>query len=128
MAATTARVVVTGVIDPVGAFRGVERSLAHELGHAMHQTCGDHVLTRWREHRSIDAEVPSHGHGHEGHAFNSVAEDFAESAMAWLTRGEFRVRSPIARSTSSGVPPHGTSFAPPPEVDRDAASLFVVCP
>lgn len=79
------------------AFRGIYRTLAHELGHVMHQTCGDEtVLDAWRTARGISANVPLRGHGEE--LFSSVSEDFADSAMAWLTNGEFVVRSSVERA------------------------------
>jgi hypothetical protein len=78
-----------------GAFRAVARTVAHELGHAMHQSCYEPaVLAAWREVRGTPDDVPAFGHGHDGSLFNSVAEDFAELAMAWLTDGEFVARSP----------------------------------
>jgi hypothetical protein len=84
------------VQDLDGAFRGVRRTLAHELGHVMHQTCGDEaVLEAWRIARDIPADAPLRGHG-EG-LFFSVSEDFADMAMAWLTDAEFTVRSDIER-------------------------------
>jgi hypothetical protein len=84
------------VRDLDGAFRGVRRTLAHEIGHVMHQTCGEEtVLEAWRTARGIPADAPLRGHG-EGH-FSSVAEDFADMAMAWLTDAEFTVRSAIER-------------------------------
>lgn len=111
------------VIDPVGAFAGVHRTLAHELGHVMHQSCGDDTLTRWREARSIPSDVPDRGHGHDGLAFNSAAEDFAEVAMAWLTNGEFRARSPF-ESAQQQRPYPGAD----PKVSTElAAEFFVVC-
>jgi hypothetical protein len=111
------------VIDPVGAFAGVHRTLAHELGHVMHQSCGNETLTRWREVRSIPSDVPDRGHGHDGIAFNSVAEDFAEVAMAWLTNGEFRARSPF-----EGAPQQRPYPGADPTVSAAlAAEFFVVC-
>jgi hypothetical protein len=114
-------------VDVPAAFRGLKRTLAHELGHAMHQTCAaSDPLDRWREARSAPPEVPTHGHGFEGHSFNSIAEDFADSAMAWLTRGEFRVRSPIEEAAfESAYPGH---MRPPTQVPPDlAAEFFFIC-
>jgi hypothetical protein len=113
--------------DVPAAFRGLKRTLAHELGHAMHQTCeASDPLDRWREARSAPPEVPTHGHGFEGHSFNSIAEDFADSAMAWLTRGEFRVRSPIEEAAFEPVYPGQTR--PPTQVPPElAAAFFFIC-
>jgi hypothetical protein len=115
------------VRDVPAAFRGLKRTLAHELGHAMHQTCeASDPLGRWREARSAPSEVPAHGHGFEGHSFNSIAEDFADSAMAWLTRGEFRVRSPIEKEAFRPVYPGHTR--PPTQVPPElAAAFFFIC-
>ncbi len=115
------------VRDVPAAFRSVKRTLAHELGHAMHQTCeASDPLDRWREARKIPPEVPTHGHGFEGHSFNSVAEDFADSAMAWLTRGEFRVRSPIEEKAFEPAYPGHTR--PPTQVPPElAAEFFSIC-
>jgi hypothetical protein len=110
-----------------GAFRAVERTIAHELGHAMHQTCDEEaVLAAWREARDIPAIVPARGHGHEGSSFSSVAEDLAEHAMAWLTRGRFAVRSPIERARFR--PAYPGHQMPPTDVDPAlAARFFQVC-
>jgi hypothetical protein len=115
------------VMDVPAAFRSVKRTLAHELGHAMHQTCeASDPLDRWREARKIPPEVPTHGHGFEGHSFNSVAEDFADSAMAWLTRGEFRDRSPIEEEAFEPAYPGHTR--PPTQVPPElAAKFFFIC-
>jgi hypothetical protein len=115
------------VRDVPAAFRSLKRTLAHELGHAMHQTCEtSDPLDRWREARSAPSEVPTHGHGFEGHSFNSIAEDFADSAMAWLTRGEFRVRSPIEKEAFRPVYPGHTR--PPTQVPPElAAEFFSIC-
>jgi hypothetical protein len=115
------------VRDVPAAFRGLKRTLAHELGHAMHQTCeASDPLERWREARSAGSEVPTHGHGFEGHRFNSIAEDFADSAMAWLTRGEFRVRSPIEEEAFEPAYPGQTR--PPTQVPPElAAGFFFIC-
>jgi hypothetical protein len=115
------------VRDVPAAFRSLKRTLAHELGHAMHQTCEtSDPLDRWREARSAPSEVPTHGHGFEGHSFNSIAEDFADSAMAWLTRGEFRVRSPIEKEAFRPVYPGHTR--PPTQVPPElAAEFFFIC-
>jgi hypothetical protein len=115
------------VRDVPAAFRSLKRTLAHELGHAMHQTCEtSDPLDRWREARSAPSEVPTHGHGFEGHSFNSIAEDFADSAMAWLTRGEFRVRSPIEKEAFRPVYPGHTR--PPAQVPPElAAEFFFIC-
>jgi hypothetical protein len=65
---------VDTVVDVPAAFRGLKRTLAHELGHAMHHTCeASAPLDRWRAARSAPTEVPTHGHGFEGHSFNSIA-------------------------------------------------------
>lgn len=110
-----------------GAFRAVKRTLAHELGHAMHQSCDERaVLAAWREVRDIPADVPDHGHGHEGSMFYSVAEDFADTAMAWLTDGEFKVRSPIEEARFVPAYPGQTMSAT--DVDPAlAAEFFHVC-
>jgi hypothetical protein len=115
------------VRDVPAAFSGVKRTLAHELGHAMHQTCeASDPLGRWREARSARPEIPTHGHGFEGHSYNSIAEDFADSAMAWLTRGEFRVRSPIEEEAFGPVYPG--HMRPPTRVPPElAAEFFFVC-
>jgi hypothetical protein len=115
------------VRDVPAAFRSLKRTLAHELGHAMHQTCEtSDPLDRWREARSAPSEVPTHGHGFEGHSFNSIAEDFADSARAWLTRGEFRVRSPIEKEAFRPVYPGHTR--PPTQVPPElAAEFFSIC-
>jgi hypothetical protein len=112
------------VVDVEGAFLGVKRTLAHELGHVMHQTCGEEVLTGWRQARSLPAAVPTRGHGPAGQ-FDSVAEDFAEAAMATLTDGEFRVRSPLGVTGSEPAHPgQWRATLPPSEL---AAAFFVVC-
>jgi hypothetical protein len=115
------------VRDVPAAFRGVKRTLAHELGHAMHQTCeASDPLQHWREARSAASVVPTHGHGFEGRSFNSIAEDFADSAMAWLTRGEFRVRSPIEEEAFEPAYPGQTR--PPTQVPPElAAEFFFIC-
>jgi hypothetical protein len=115
------------VVDVPAAFRGLKRTLAHELGHAMHQTCeASAPLDRWREARSAPTKVPPHGHGFEGHSFNSIAEDFADSAMAWLTQGEFRVRSPLEQRAFEPAYPGHTR--PPTQVPPAlAAEFFFIC-
>lgn len=80
------------VRDLDGAFRGIHRTLAHEIGHAMHQSCGDvTTLAAWRTARHLPPDVPLRGHATG--LFRSVAEDFADAAMVWLTDGEFTARS-----------------------------------
>jgi hypothetical protein len=110
------------VADPVAAFRGVERSLAHELGHVMHQTCGDEVLEVWRQVRGHPDATPDRGHGHLGIGFDSVGEDFAEAAMEWLTDGAFRSRSALV--VSSPVPAYARR---PMSVSDAEQELFRVC-
>jgi hypothetical protein len=115
------------VVDVPAAFRSLKRTLAHELGHAMHQTCeASAPLERWRAARSAPTRVPTHGHGFEGHSFNSIAEDFADTAMAWLTRGDFRVRSPLEDEAFEPAYPGHTR--PPTQVPPAlAAEFFFIC-
>jgi hypothetical protein len=107
-----------GLASPVAA---LTRTVAHEMGHVMHQSCpGERVtLDRYRYERGISPNVPLRGHvSAEGARFASVAEDFAEAASLYL-RGAGddlrRSRSPLAPS------PDGA------ELDRLAPEFFRVC-
>lgn len=66
---------------------GLERTLAHEIAHALHTTCADR-LPEWRERRGLDASVPDHVPA--PHDYDSVAEDFAEAFSQHLGFGTSR--------------------------------------
>lgn len=80
-----------GVIElyvrPESTRAGLERTLAHEIAHALHTVCSDR-LPLWRERRGLGPGVPDHVPA--PHDYDSVAEDFAEAFSQYLGYGTSR--------------------------------------
>lgn len=90
--------------------------VAHEIGHVLHQRCGDRLLEQWRQARGLPADAALHEDG-SPHEYSAVAEDFADAVAQWLTG--------IPSRTTAGPVPD------PAWLDQAAQHLFVpgpVCP
>ncbi|MDX1620851.1 MAG: hypothetical protein R3320_07670 [Nitriliruptorales bacterium] len=74
-------------VRPESTRDGLERTLAHEIAHALHTVCPDR-LEAWRERRGLGADVPLHVPA--PHDYDSVAEDFAEAFSQYLGHGTSR--------------------------------------
>lgn len=102
-----------------GPVRALTRTMAHELGHVMHQSCPYEALTlaRYRHARSIGVLVPVRGHGTQGAPrFSSVAEDFAEMATVHLLpERQISSRSPLSDDVT------------PSQMDALAEEFFHIC-
>jgi hypothetical protein len=73
-------------VDEDTTLEALAATFAHEVGHALHQICGDDILDVWRERRGIDGDVPNYVP--PPHDYDSVAEDFAEAMRQFLGFGE----------------------------------------
>ena len=85
-----------GFPDQAARSVALSRTMAHEMGHVMHQSCpGERrTLERYRQARAIPSSAARRGHGPIGTpAFSSVAEDFAEAAAMHLLPGGMPSRS-----------------------------------
>lgn len=66
----------------------VRSTFAHEIGHALHQACGERLLESWRDRRGLSPDVPLYVD--PPHEYGSVAEDFAEAFRRYLGMGRSR--------------------------------------
>jgi hypothetical protein len=100
--------------------RSLVRTLAHEVGHTMHQACPRErsTLDRYRQVRGISPDAPRSGHHQVGGTwYASVTEDFAEAAALYLLPSEgYRSRSPLAPSPTAD------------DLERLAGEFFRLCP
>jgi hypothetical protein len=61
-------------------------TFAHEIGHALHQICGEAALDEWRERRALPDSVPDYVE--PPHDYDSVSEDFAEAFRQFVGYGQ----------------------------------------
>lgn len=108
---------IGGDLDMERAMATTLRTFAHEVGHAMHQTCSDEQakLAAYRDARGLPTDAPLRGHGHVDGSRSSVAEDFAETAQSHLLA--------LAGMDS----PSRSYFPPPSDPDAVAGEFSQVC-
>jgi len=75
-------------VDEDSQVRSLTSTLAHEIGHAIHQRCNDPLLTIWSERRELPPGTPDHVEA--PHDYDSAGEDFAEAFAQYLGYGPSR--------------------------------------